>query len=212
MPESTRSLPIGDHDPSDYKILIACEHTGTIRDALIAKGFTNTTSCDLKPTATPGPHIQADVTQLLTEPHDLIIAHPPCTYLAASGARWNTNPDRRKHQHQAIEFFNRCLNANAPHIAVENPVIMRLGLLPPPTQAIDPWQYGHPYTKRTCLWLKELPHLRPTHHLKPTNLRSYAHTEVRDPAKRAHTFPGIANAIADQWGSYLTHHPPQRNA
>ena len=224
MPESTRSMPIGDHDPSDYKILIACEHTGTIRDALIAKGFTNTTSCDLKPTATPGPHIQADVTQLLTEPHDLIIAHPPCTYLCCGSIRhWNT-PTHTANRPAAIKMFNDCLNANAPHIAVENPrmPLNRLnGQIPPATQCIQPWQYGHPYTKRTCWWTKNLPRLRPTHtHTRPPEppvkskqpgrLHLWTNHGDRTATTRSTTFPGIANAIADQWGSYLTHHPPRK--
>lgn len=221
MPAAQTSLPAR-NDPGDYRILIACEHTGAIRDAFRARGFTGAISCDMKPADTPGPHIQGDVAEHLEAPHDLVIAHPPCTYLAASGIRhWHTDRHMQARP-AAIEFFNRCLAANAPLVAVENPRMptSRMGgAIRPADQCLQPWQFGHPYTKLTCFWLKGLPRLRPTHaHTRPpeppvksdnpgalTSWTDAPGSDRYDPARRAATFAGIATAIADQWGSYLLH-------
>lgn len=198
---------------------MACEMTGAIRDSLHAKGFTGAWSCDILPSETSSRHhIQNDVRPLLSERWDMVIAHPPCQYLAASGlAHWNL-PGRDKKRREAVEFFHLCLNANAPWVAVENPrmPLCRLGgQIRPSDQCVQPWQFGHNFTKATCFWLKGLPKLVPSHtHVRPLCPRQWTDHEQRDPARRARTFPGIAEAIAEQWGGYMAQFPPvpQRQA
>lgn len=182
------------------RALVACEFTGAVRDRLTAIGW-DAWSCDLEPAETPGNHHQGDVRDLL-EPDrwDLLIAHPPCTDLAVSGARWFKSKGRAR-QDTALELVRTLLTAPVPRIAVENPVSVISTRIRPPDQIIHPWQYGHGETKATCLWLHQLPHLVPTdvvagrvpaiHHMAPSPTRGQ---------DRSRTYPGIADAIANQWG------------
>jgi hypothetical protein len=189
------------------KILVACEYSGRVRDALIARGH-DAISCDLLPTESPGPHIQSDVSALLQEPFDMVIAHPPCTYLANSGVRWlHTDPSRWERMREGAAFFLACLNANAPRVAVENPVMHKYareeigGLYPSFT--VQPWQFGDPAKKRTCFWTKGLPPLIPTSTLTAKDAVAECHLASPGPDRwkqRSRTYPGIASAIASQWG------------
>lgn len=194
------------------KVLIACEYSGKVRDAFIEKGH-DAISCDIVPTESPGPHIEADVTTVLDNNWDLMIAHPPCTYLSNSGVRWlYSQPDRWQHLIHAAVFFRALITAPIPKIAVENPVIHRWAQLiigPTPTQIIQPYQFGHPEYKTTNLWLKNLPPLTPTNDVKqellslPKNKQTRIHHmgESKNRSKlRSETYTGIAQAMAQQWG------------
>ena len=143
------------------KILIACEFSGRVRDAFIAKGH-DAMSCDLLPTEQPGPHYQGDVFDVIDAGWDLMIAHPPCTNLAVSGARHFAVKKMDGRQQAAISFFMRLAKADVPRIAIENPVSIMSTFYRKPDQIIQPWQFGHGETKATCLWLKDLPPLVPT--------------------------------------------------
>lgn len=204
----------------DAMILVACEESGTVTEAFVNLGFTNVYSCDLLPTSGnyPERHLQVDAMELLKLKWDLIIAHPPCTYLTNAGAvRMRVNGEIVQERYQkameAKKFFLKFLNADCEHIAVENPTPMKIVDLPPYTQAIQPYQFGHPYSKRTCLWLKGLPPLQPTEIVENHepyvnggckdahgNYRRFQGRKERDPKTRAKTFPGIAKAMAEQWG------------
>jgi len=181
------------------RVLIACEFSGIVREAFKAKGH-DAWSCDLLPTEIPGQHIQGDVLELLKrEQFDLGIFHPPCTYLAVSGARWFK--DRPKEQEDALEFIRLLMGAEIPMIAIENPVGVISTRIRKPDQIIQPWMFGHTETKATCLWLKGLPKLTPTKLVQP--LFHSVHREPPGPNRwknRSRTFQGIANAMADQWG------------
>lgn len=181
------------------RVLVACEFSGTVREAFKAKGY-DAWSCDLLPTEIPSTkHIQGDVLEILNDKWDLMIAHPPCTHLAVSGAAHFYK--KRKRQKRALEFFCTLLNAPIPHIAVENPVSIASTKIRHCDQIIHPWQFGHGETKTTCLWLKNLPKLIPTnivsgreqriHHIPPSNDRWKL---------RSKTYKGIADAMAIQWG------------
>ena len=137
------------------KVLVACEFSGTVRDAFIEQ-----VSCDLLPTDSVGPHYQCDVRDVLNEDWDLMIAHPPCTHLAVSGARWFKY--KQKEQQEALDFVRLLLNADIPKIALENPVSIISSKIRKPDQYIQPWQFGHGETKKTGFWLKNLPPLEPT--------------------------------------------------
>ena len=141
------------------RVLVACEYSGTVRDAFIAKGH-DAMSCDLLPTDKPGPHYQGDVFDVINDGWDLMIAHPPCTHLAVSGARWFK--DKVTEQAEALDFVQRLMNAHIDRICIENPVSIISSRIRKPDQTIQPWQFGHGETKRTCLWLKGLPKLVPT--------------------------------------------------
>ena len=141
------------------RVLIACEYSGTVRDAFIAAGH-DAMSCDLLPTDAPGPHWCGDVREVLGMGWDLMIAHPPCTHLAVSGARWFK--DKQQEQAEALEFVRLLLDAPIPRIALENPVSIISSRIRKPDQIIQPYEHGHEATKTTCLWLKGLPHLTPT--------------------------------------------------
>jgi hypothetical protein len=187
------------------KVLVACEFSGIVRDAFLARGH-EAMSCDILPTESPGPHYQGDVRDILGEGWDLMIAHPPCTYLTNSGVRWlHERPERWAALNDACEFFRDLLAAPIPRIAVENPVphryaMDRIGQRY--AQSIQPWQFGHGETKRTCLWLKGLPVLEPTEIVGGRDARVHRATPGPDRWKlRSLTFPGIAAAMADQWGS-----------
>lgn len=180
------------------KVLIACEYSGTVRDAFIARGH-DAISCDLLETETPGPHYRGPVEHLLTEKFDLMIAHPPCTHLAVSGARWFA--EKRKEQAEALDFVRLLLGAQIPRIALENPVSVISSAIRKPDQIIQPWQYGHGETKATCLWLKNLPPLQPTKIVEGRKARIHMMPPGPDRWKeRSRTYQGIANAMAAQWG------------
>lgn len=181
------------------KVLIACEFSGVVRDAFIAKGH-DAISCDLLPTERKGPHYQGDVLELLAnESFDLMIAHPPCTHLASSGARWFK--DKLKEQEEAIEFVRKLLEAPVDKIALENPIGILSTKIRKPDQIIQPWQFGHGETKATCLWLKNLPKLVPTDIVKGREAKVHYMSPSPDRwKKRSITYKGIAAAFAEQWG------------
>jgi hypothetical protein len=191
------------------KVLIACEYSGTVRDAFIARGH-EAMSCDLLPTDKPGPHYQGSVFDILDQGWDLMIAHPPCTYLSNAGARWlypnkKLNQNRFQKGLEAKQFFMDLLNANISKIAVENPIPSGVFEIPKYTQFIEPFQFGHPFKKKTCLWLKNLPPLKPTNIVQerqstkiPGNWFNKGGKERQK--ERARTFQGIADAMAKQWG------------
>jgi site-specific DNA-cytosine methylase len=181
------------------KVLIACEYSGTVRDAFIAQG-NDAISCDLLPTDAPGPHYQGDVRDILNDGFDLMIAHPPCTHLAVSGARWFK--DKQKEQAEALDFVRLLLNAPIDKIALENPISIISSRIRKPSQIIQPWQFGHGETKATCLWLKNLPRLIPTNIVEGREAKVHRMPPGPDRWKlRSTTYKGIAQAIAEQWGA-----------
>ncbi len=182
------------------KVLIACEYSGTVRDAFRRRGF-DAWSCDLLPTDIPGPHIQGDVLEAVGMGWDLIVAHPPCTHLAVSGARHFPEKIADGRQREAIEFFMAMVSAPAKYVAVENPVCIMSSVYRRPDQTIQPWMFGHGETKATCLWLKNLPRLKPTNIVEGREPRIHLMPPGPDRWKeRSKTFQGIAEAMADQWG------------
>ena len=186
------------------KILIACEFSGVVRNAFARLGH-DAWSCDILPTEAIGNHIQTDVLTILNDGWDMMIAHPPCTHLAVSGARWFK--DKSEEQLAAIDFFMALVNAPIPRIAVENPVSIMSTRYRKPDQIIQPWQYGHGETKATCLWLKNLPLLQPTNIVDGRNPR--VHMLPPSPNRwklRSMTYQGIAEAMATQWTN-ATQHP-----
>jgi len=186
------------------KVLVACEFSGRVRDAFIAKGH-DAISCDLLPS--DGPHIQGDVRGLLREPWDLVICHPPCTRLCNSGVRWLHERNLWQEMEEAAQFFLECLEANSPKVAVENPVMHRYAreiIGRGPDFTIQPWNFGDPFKKRTCFWTRGLDPLMPTSNM--TAAEAIAEVHLMPPSedrwkKRSITYQGIANAMADQWGS-----------
>lgn len=202
------------------RVLIACEESATVRMAFELLGH-DAWSCDILPSRIPGNHIQGDVIPLLGDGWDLMVAHPPCTYLSKAGARWlygggKINQERYGLGIEAKEFFLTLLNAPIPMIAVENPTPLKIWELPPFSQVIQPYEYGHPYSKRTLLWLKNLPPLVPTNLVKefkpflPSNTggksrgQSYSFGIARNATESSKTFEGIAAAMAEQWGGFLS--------
>lgn len=192
------------------KVLIACEFSGTVRDAFIKKGH-DAISCDLLPTEAPGPHYQGNVIDIINDGFDLMIAHPPCTYLCSSGMHWTTRGLRDSQlTEDALSFVRLLMNAPIKHIAIENPVGCISTRIRKPDQIIQPWQFGHPESKSTCLWLKNLPLLQPTNILqKPESGRWSNQTKSGQNklapsknrwAERSKTYYGIADAMAKQWG------------
>jgi len=181
-------------------VLVACEYSGTVRDAFLRKGH-YAMSCDLLPTDAPGPHYQGDVRDLLQMGWDLMIAHPPCTHLAVSGARHFAAKRESGVQQEALEFVRFLLGADIPRIALENPVSIISSQVRKPDQVIQPWQFGHGETKATCLWLKGLPPLTPTAVVDGREARVHRMPPSADRWKlRSTTYRGIAEAMADQWG------------
>ena len=180
------------------RILVACEYSGVVRDAFIAAGH-DAVACDLLPTERPGPHYQGDVRDILNDGWDLMVAHPPCTHLAVSGARWFK--DKRAEQAEALEFVRLLMDAPIPRIAIENPVSVISSRIRKPDQIVQPWQFGHGETKATCLWLKGLRPLYPTHIVAGREARVHRMPPGPDRWKeRSRTFTGIAAAMAAQWG------------
>lgn len=182
------------------RVLIACEFSGRVRDAFAVRGH-DAWSCDLLPTEVVGNHLQCDVREVLHHEWDLMIAHPPCTYLAVSGARWWRG---REHlQKQAFDFVCELLFAPIDKIAIENPRGALSRLLYEPDQVIQPYWFGEPESKATCLWLKGLPTLRATEVISPPNIKTSVHKEPPGPNRwrnRSRTFIGVAAAMAEQWG------------
>ena len=180
------------------RVLVACEFSGAVRDAFQIAGH-DAYSCDLLPSETPGNHIEGDVLQYMDEDWDLMIAHPPCTYLCVSGARWFK--DRLREQDEAVQFVEGLLDAPIPHIAIENPIGVLSSRIRKPDQIYQPWWFGEPEVKATCLWLKDVPPLLATemgwgreqriHQLGPSSDRW---------KERSRTLPKVAAAMVMQWG------------
>ena len=191
------------------KVLVACEYSGIVRDAFAAKGH-NAWSCDILPTESKGNHIQDDVLKHLDKGWDLMIAHPPCTYISNAGARFlypkgKLNQDRYKLGLKAKEFFMALYNAPINKICVENPISSKIFALPKYTQTIQPYEHSHPIQKKTCLWLKNLDNLKPTKILKKPKSTKIAGNLFNKGGKdrqknRSKFFQGIADAMAAQWG------------
>lgn len=196
------------------RVLIAGEFSGVARDAFIQAGH-DAMSCDLLPTDAPGPHYQGDVRDVLGYPWDLMIAHPPCTYLCASGLHWNKRrPERAQQTADALDFVRMLLDAPIERIALENPIGCISTQIRKPTQTIQPWQFGHDASKATCLWLKNLPPLTPTNLIAPrivngrkrwANQTDSGQNRLPPSADRwkirSETYQGIADAMANQWGT-----------
>lgn len=182
------------------RVLVACEFSGVVRDAFIARGH-DAMSCDLLPTETSGPHYQGDVRDVLDYPFDLMIAHPPCTDLSVSGARYFAAKRMDGRQQASASFFMSLTKADIPMIAIENPVSIMSTLYRKPDQIIQPWQFGHGETKATCLWLKGLSLLEATDMVDGREPRVHRLPPSADRWKlRSATYQGIADAMADQWG------------
>lgn len=200
------------------KILVACEYSGTVRDAFSRLGH-DAISCDLLPTDSPGRHHQGDVFDIIGDGFDLMVAHPPCTHLAVSGARWFKH--KQNEQKEALDFVRRLMDAPIPHIAIENPVSIISSRIRKPEQIIQPWQFGDPFSKTTCLWLKNLPGLEPTKVVDRGEFFEFTDRKTgkkkRQPMWykeawgkgdqrwkiRSKTFQGIADAMADQWSKHV---------
>ena len=180
------------------RVLVACEFSGTVRRAFEAKGH-DAWSCDLLETEdNPAKHFQGDVTPILTMGWDLMVAHPPCTHLAVSGARWFK--EKEQEQVEALEFVRVLMQAPIPRIAIENPVSVISTKIREPDQVIQPWMFGHGETKATCLWLKNLPALRPTNMVEGRENRIHRMPPSENRwRERSRTFAGIAAAMAEQW-------------
>ena len=193
------------------KVLIACEYSGTVRDAFIKAGH-EAMSCDLLPTDVPGPHYQGDVFDVINDGWDIMIAHPPCTHLAVSGARHFKAKQADGRQQSALDFVSRLLNANVPRIALENPISIISSKIRKPDQIIQPWMFGHGETKATCLWLKNLSPLVPTKVVEGREQRVWKLPPTEDRWKiRSKTFQGIADAMAAQWGTAAKEGKPTSN-
>jgi len=195
------------------KVLVACEYSGAVRDAFIAKGH-EALSCDLLPTDSPGPHYQGDVMDIINDGWDLMVAHPPCTYLSVSGMHWTTRGLRDPQlTEDALDFVRLLLNAPIERIALENPVSVISSRIRKPDQIITPYMFGHDASKKTCLWLKGLAPLKPTEMVAPRivdgkkrwgNQTDSGQNKLAPSADRwkirSETYKGIAEAMASQWG------------
>lgn len=183
------------------RVLVACEYSGQVREAFRRRGH-DAWSCDLLPAEDGSDrHIVGDVVPLLDDGWDLMVAHPPCTHLAVSGARWFA--DKTAEQAEALRFVRRLMDAPIPRIAIENPVSVISSEIRPADQVIQPWQFGHGETKATCLWLKGLPPLKPTRIVSGRYPRVHLMPPGPDRWKeRSRTYEGIAEAMAEQWGAY----------
>ena len=196
------------------RVLVACEYSGTVRDAFRARGH-HAMSCDLLPTDADGPHYQGDVRDIINDGWDLMVAHPPCTYLCSSGLHWNKRvPGRAQLTEEALEFVRYLLGAPIPRIALENPIGCIGTRIRKADQTIQPWQFGHDASKATCLWLKNLPALVPTTVIEPrivdgkkrwgnqTDSGQNRLPPSEDRWKiRSETYTGVAEAMAAQWGN-----------
>lgn len=186
------------------RVLVACEYSGRVRDAFISRGH-EAVGCDLLPTDSPGPHVVGDVLTVIADGWDLMVAHPPCTYLCNSGVCWlHKDPNRWARMREGAEFFKALLNAPIPRIAVENPIMHKYAkeiIGADKTQVVHPWQHGHGESKATCLWLKGLPPLMPTNIVEGRVQRLHRLPPSENRWKlRSTTYSGIAAAMAAQWG------------
>ncbi len=199
------------------RVLVACEYSGRVRDAFARRGH-EAWSCDLEPSETSGLHYRGDVFDILhSQSWDLMIAHPPCTYLSKAGARWlhgggTINKERAKRGKEAAKFFISLLSADISCIAIENPTPLKYFGLPQHTQVVQPYEYGEGYSKRTLLWLRGLPPLVPTDirmdfvPFMPSNTGGFSRGQgggrgvAHDATTASRTFQGIADAMAEQWG------------
>lgn len=195
------------------RVLIACEHSGMVRDAFSRAGH-YAMSCDLLPSEQSGLHYQGDLFDILDDGWDLMIAHPPCTFLCSSGIHWNKRrPERAIQTEDALAFVEKLLNANIDRIALENPIGIISSRVRKPDQIIQPYQFGHDASKATCLWLKNLPKLKPTQFVEPRYIdgkprwgnQTDSGQNKLPPSKdrwkiRSETYAGIAEAMARQWG------------
>ena len=195
------------------KVLVACEYSGRVRDAFLAAGH-DAMSCDLLPTDAPGLHYQGDVRDVLGDGWDLMIAHPPCTYLSVSGMHWTVRGLRDPRlTEEALDFVRLLMDAPIQRIAIENPVSVISSRIRKPDQIITPYQFGHDASKKTCLWLKDLPSLKPTQIVEPRivngrkrwgNQTDSGQNKLAPSADRwkirSETYEGIAAAMAAQWG------------
>ena len=187
------------------RVLIACEFSGRVRDAFLRLGH-DAVSCDLLPTEVPGPHVQGDALDILEDGWDLLIAHPPCTYLANSGVRWRVERREWLEVANGAIFFRCFLDAPIPRVAVENPVMHKYALAHVGRKAdftVQPWMFGTNERKRTCFWTRGLPPLKPTNNLGPNHARQTVAFEPPSPERwrnRSRTFFGLAQAMAEQWG------------
>lgn len=185
------------------RVLVACEFSGIVREAFRRRGH-DAWSCDKLPSEIDGPHIMDDVLNHLDEDWDLMIAHPPCTHLAVSGARWFRH--KQAEQAEALDFVGNLLDAPIRRICLENPVSIISSRIRKPDQIIQPWQFGHGEVKATCLWLKGLPPLRPTNIVEGRKDRVHREPPSADRWKnRSRTYPGIAEAMAEQWSTGVQH-------
>lgn len=195
------------------KVLVACEYSGAVRDAFIRGGH-EALSCDLLPTESPGPHYQGDVRTILDVGWDLMVAHPPCTYLSVSGMHWTKRGLRDPElTEEALDFVKDLMAAPIPRIAVENPVSIISSRIRKPEQIINPYEFGHDASKKTCLWLKNLPPLKPTAYIEPRLVNGKKRWGNQTDSgqnrlgpsedrwkERSKTYQGIAEAMAEQWG------------
>jgi len=189
------------------KVLVACEYSGIVRDAFTKKGH-DATSCDILPTESEGKHYQGDVLDILDDGWDLMIAHPPCTHLSVSGARWFTEGKKPMYlRDEAIEFVRKLMNAPIDKICIENPVSVISSYIRKSDQMINPFQFGHMEYKRTCLWLKNLPKLKETNNVKKETDALPDKEKHRiwwigsgKGKERSKFYTGIADAMAEQWG------------
>lgn len=185
------------------RVLVACEYSGRVRNAFAARGW-EAWSCDLLPSETEGNHYQGDVSEIISDYFDLMVCHPPCTHLAVSGARYFAEKRASGVQQEALEFVRMLLDAPIKYIALENPVSIISTEIRKPTQYVQPWEYGHGETKKTGLWLKNLPALKPTNIVEGREAKILAMSPSPDRWKeRSRTYQGIADAMAEQWGSYI---------
>jgi len=187
------------------RVLVACEYSGAVRDAFISGGH-DAMSCDMLPTDVPGPHYHGDLFDVIDYPWDLLIAHPPCTHLAVSGSRHFEAKRMDGRQQAGVSFFMQIVrrSAHIKRVAIENPVCIMSSMWRKPDQTIQPWMFGHGETKATCLWLKGLPLLRPTDVVEGREARIHRMPPSADRWKlRSATYPGIAQAMADQWGGEM---------
>ena len=196
------------------KVLVACEYSGVVRDAFLKAGH-DAMSCDLLPTDAPGPHYQGDVRDVLNDGWDLMVAHPPCTYLSVSGMHWTTRGLRDPQlTEDALTFVRLLMDVPIARIAIENPVSVISSHIRKPDQIVQPWMFGHDASKKTCLWLKGLPLLKPTEIVAPRVVNGRKIWGNQTPSGqnklgpsadrwkiRSATYQGIADAMADQWGS-----------
>jgi len=191
------------------RVLVACEYSGRVRDAFAKIGHF-AMSCDLLPTDAPGNHYQGDVFDIINDGWDLMIAHPPCTDLAVSGAAWFKKKIANGRQQRALDFVQKLMDAPIKHIAIENPISVISSKIRKPDQIIQPWMFGHMEQKATCLWLDGLPLLQPTNIVKdemmqlPKKERERLHYLPPSANRwklRSTTYQGIADAMANQWGA-----------